>query len=278
MKRMMNARIVCWSVALLLVVTAPVAQGAPPADDTAGVVRIEMQVVRAPSPVTVVSDAVTVLPNPSAGDSTGRRSANARSAAKPAPAGNDTASAIAPPAGGAAPGVVVIFDNVSIRAGDALLRVVDGRIRDRAAAPDRDGSANGPWQMLSAPTILCKVGQEAAVTVGAAVSWMVRREDGCLVVEQSADVREGFSIRLRVDRADETTVSFKDIHLKMSMIADRAKIDGVPFDVGRPTIQTIETSAALSVRPDRLAMITLPAVTDDTAAIFVLLRAVLVQK
>ena len=268
MKRMTNTCLVGWGVASLIVVTAPAAQGAPPADDTTGVVRIEMQIVRAPAPVTVVSDAASASPDASADDSAKPRRAEARPEAKPAPAGNDSTGA----------GVVLIGDNVSIRAGDALLQVVDGRIRDRLAAADHDGLPHGACQTLSAPTILCNVGQDAAVTVGAAVSYMVRRDDGCLVVEQSPGVREGFSIRLRVDHADETTVSFKNIDLKISMVAERAKVDGVPFDVGRPTIRTIETSSALRLRPVRLALITLPAVTDDAAALFVLLRAVLAEE
>lgn len=128
------------------------------------------------------------------------------------------------------------------------------------------------WTTLTAPRLTCQVGQEACITVGEAVPYLVKRDDGSLVLERLEAV-EGITIRVLVDTADKDSVTFKTLRIKITQLIGREPIPDVPFDVGRPIVRSVEASAALRLGTEKLAIIALPVTHPGDRPIFVLLRA-----
>jgi len=170
-------------------------------------------------------------------------------------------------------GVTLIGRNIVVELGDAVLQLKDGRL-----PPHTNGTAGGEnadlgYRVLAAPKLMVSVGEQAAIGIGATVPYMVRRDDGSLVIEESQDIVEGVSIKVIIDKADENIVSLKKLNVRISTVVGRREIPGVPFDVGRPIIHSMETTSALSLGPEHVAVIALPRKKEDDSAIFVFLAA-----
>lgn len=172
-----------------------------------------------------------------------------------------------------ASGLAVIPDGALIGLGSLKLHVVDGRVVERADGVDREAGPDGGWKLFAAPRIQALVGQEASMTIGQRVPYMVQRDDGSLVVKQSDEASEGITISLLVDKTEGGLVSFAKLDLKLSTVIGRAAMAGVPFDVGRPTLRSVQVSTSLLVREGQLCVIPLPTNgSDDGPGLYLLLR------
>ncbi len=173
------------------------------------------------------------------------------------------------------PGITVISitDEATLKLGNSVLRLAKDKFFDAIDETNIYAGKSAAWEVLAAPRIRAKVGQQAGITIGTTVPYMVKREDGSLVVESAAEVNEGLAVKLTIDKAGEGLVSFKDISVEINRIAGRQKIAGVPFDVGRPIIQSMKVSSSMVLGADHVAIITLPRVTEDNPPIFIFLRA-----
>lgn len=129
-----------------------------------------------------------------------------------------------------------------------------------------DGSSP-PWKVLAAPRIAMPLGQDASVSVGREVPFMLRRDDGCLSVETSPDIVEGFSISLKAEKTDEQGIHFSAVEVRCSRVAGRQPLDGVPFEVGRPILDVRQTRSDLVLAPDHTGMFSLFKSADDSPVV-----------
>ena len=197
----------------------------------------------------------------------------------PAPAHDDDGAAtarVAPAENVAEPQVLATTpDGLTVLVADADRKLkLAGRVWSPTTADGtpRQQADSAVWTTLTAPRLACQVGQEACITVGEAVPYLVKRDDGSLVLERSEAV-EGITIRVLVDAADEDSVTFKTLGIKITQVVGREPIPDVPFDVGRPIVRSVEASAALRLGTEKLAIIALPVAHPGDRPIFVLLRA-----
>lgn len=131
-------------------------------------------------------------------------------------------------------------------------------------------------QLLTAPRLLAYVGEEASVSVGRQVPYMVQRDDGSLVVERSDDLLEGIFYDVTVSdvnaaQSDGEWTCLVDFHLKMSNVVGRQPIADVPFDVGRPIISSQETNSTVRLAAGTNVVMRLPKPSADDQPIFVVL-------
>lgn len=171
------------------------------------------------------------------------------------------------------PGATLLMNEARFRLGSREFKVADGRIVERVAGEERPLTGDEDIGTISAPSLICLVGQRAEIKMGAPVSYMVRDENGCLRVETSEDLVEGLSIEVLVDQADASRISIKELRVKMKTVVDRAEIPGVPFNVGRPEVRTVETSSSMSFAPERTVLITLPILSEQHPLVLVLIKA-----
>lgn len=144
---------------------------------------------------------------------------------------------------------------LAVRANGHALTMQDGKL----VSHTEDGATGAaPWQVLAAPRIGLAVGQQGVVSVGRPVSFMTRRDDGCLAVETDANTVEGAEISLTAKRADAREARFEDIRLRVTQVARREPLAGVPFDVGRPVLDTRETSLGITIPYGNVGIIPLP--------------------
>lgn len=150
-----------------------------------------------------------------------------------------------------------------------VLHFVDGDLKTESPA---DGGSP-PWSLLAAPRIMTLVGQPATMTIGQEVPYMVRREDGSLVVQRSDDTIEGLRFDLRVSAADDEAITFDEIRMKISRVTGRQPIADVPFDVGRPIVSSRETSMSLKLASGQVGVIRVPQGDSSDSPILLLIVA-----
>ena len=131
---------------------------------------------------------------------------------------------------------------------------------------------------IAAPRLLVYAGQDAALSVGREVPYMVARDDGSLVVERGENLIEGVFIELNVAEADGETIRFERLNIKISRVVGRQPIADVPFDVGRPIIQSRETDIALRLSAGQIAVVRFPRDNPDDPPILMLLSAKVVAE
>lgn len=142
--------------------------------------------------------------------------------------------------------------------GGSLKTIAFGK--DRRATSDEgiNDVSRAPWKLVVVPSVLSYVGQLAEISVGRPVSQMVKNSDGTLRIEPAGAAVEGAFVKITVERASATEVRLGSIDLKVSRVAGRQPIDGVPFDVGPPIMDSRETNLSLTIKPDDVAIIPLP--------------------
>lgn len=162
-----------------------------------------------------------------------------------------------------------------------LLRVRDGVLVSEPVSAKTEGTPreapSPPWDVISAPRVIMPLGQEAMVSVGRPVEYLTRDDDGCLRVESTESVTEGMELRLTASKLLEKGIRFTGIQLKVTRVEARQPIEGVPFDVGRPILDTRETQLDMTLDDGRIAMIPLPT-RDGEPAIIVFFLATRVEK
>lgn len=161
-------------------------------------------------------------------------------------------------------------------------------------------AASAAGSLISAPRLVAYVGQEASVSIGRQVPYMVPRDDGSLVVAHSDDLLEGVFADVKVSQVTEPGAAGKagapsdtgapgkprdasappspaaptcvvDFHLKLSSVTGRQPLADVPFDVGLPIISSRETLSTLRVTSGADVIMRLPQPNPDDQPIFVVL-------
>ncbi len=160
--------------------------------------------------------------------------------------------------------------DVTVEAGGHVLTMRDGRLVSLPPG-GLDSASKPPWQIVTAPRLAVEVGQVGQVSIGEPLSYMEQRDDGCLTVKES-DAVEGAGVKLKVEWAREANIRFSEIELEVSRLAGRQPIAGVPFEVGRPIIDTRRTSLGLTLERDQVGVIPLPQREQD-APLLVFLTA-----
>ena len=133
--------------------------------------------------------------------------------------------------------------------------------------------AQEKFSVLSAPRLIAYDGQLAAVSIGQAVPYMVQRPDGSLVVERSDELTEGLSVEMKGQITDDGGVTVTITRFKLTRVVGRQPIADVPFEVGRPVLHAIETSAVLRLGGQHAGVIRLPREDEDDDIMLVLVRA-----
>lgn len=154
-----------------------------------------------------------------------------------------------------------------VESGGCTLKIENGNL---VSTPEK---GNPPWTTIAAPQIVAALGQEAQITVGRPIAYLERGAGDCLVVKQSPDSFEGLSLKLKAERIDAKESRFSNIEVRFSQITGRQPLDGVPLDVGRPIIDTRETSLGLTIAPDMVAVIPLPQAPGEPALLIFLTAA-----
>ncbi|MCB9846688.1 MAG: hypothetical protein H6811_11975 [Phycisphaeraceae bacterium] len=109
---------------------------------------------------------------------------------------------------------------------------------------DFTGEAPPSVVMLSAPRIVAAPGQSATITIGTSAQYLEPAEDGLFRLVDSESF-EGVEISVRPKIDGEGVISLEPLEVRLSQVAERAPVTGLPFDVGRPTIRTVETRTSL---------------------------------
>jgi hypothetical protein len=153
-----------------------------------------------------------------------------------------------------------------------VLRYSNGALTTQSTEAATDASRKPPWQIVAAPRLRVAVGQDAQMTIGQPISYLEKRDDGCLELRQEPGQVEGVNLSLKVERAAEKEIRFQPIELKFSRVAGRQPVPDVPLDVGRPIIDSRETSLGCTLDRGNVAVIPLPQ-NDEDAPILVFLTA-----
>ncbi len=127
--------------------------------------------------------------------------------------------------------------------------------------------------VLAAPRVLTSVGQKAEIVMGAEVPYLAMRSDGLLELRREAEAYEGVSIEITPADAVEAFVMLDKLRIRVSLVASRQAIDGVPFDVGAPVMQTLEVSTAIRIAAGRAVVLALPRINDRAPLILAVVQA-----
>lgn len=122
-----------------------------------------------------------------------------------------------------------------------------------------------PWQIVSAPRIVVALHQQGTVSVGRPIQYLAKDANDCLKVEEAPGMMEGVELKLTASKILPEGIRFTGISLKFCRVTGRQPIDGVPFDVGRPIIDTRETSLDITLDNGKLAIIPLPQGENEPA-------------
>lgn len=157
-----------------------------------------------------------------------------------------------------------------------VLHVRDGALMTDPVDPNGAGkvkSTTPPWNVISAPRILANIGQEALVAVGRPVEYLARDEGGCLRVETAEGVTEGMELSLTPSKFMDKGIRFTGVKLKVTRVESRRPIEGVPFDVGMPIIDTRETQLDITLDDGNIAMMPLPTRAGEPSIIVFLMAS-----
>lgn len=113
-------------------------------------------------------------------------------------------------------------------------------------------------EVLAAPRMLTLVGQSSSIRMGAEVPYLARNAGGCLEVRHDAEAQEGVEIEFVASDASDEFVTVKTFRVRVTAVASRQAIEGVPFDVGAPVMRTIEVSTSLKLASGKPAILALP--------------------
>ena len=130
-----------------------------------------------------------------------------------------------------------------------------------------------PWKIIGAPKIVSAINQDAEISVGRPIAFLEKGGSDCLQLKYAPDAREGLTLKLRAERIDARESRFSSIEVKVSQVTGRQPVDGVPLDVGRPIIDTRETSLSLTIAVDQIAVIPLPQAPGEPAVLIFLTAA-----
>jgi hypothetical protein len=137
------------------------------------------------------------------------------------------------------------------------------QIVERVEGVEQVVTESADWSMLCAPRLMLRSGDAGEMSVGRSVPYMTLNADGSLSVHENEQAFEGIRISLRAEAASSDRIRLSDVRVRLSRLASRLPIEGVPFDVGAPVMQSREMSVSVTVAPTEVAMISMAAIVDD---------------
>lgn len=169
------------------------------------------------------------------------------------------------------PPVFELGDQGELRIGDrvwALGAALDDAERG-IVQPD------SPFTVLSAPRVVCRVGEDAILSIGTPIEWLVLDDEGCLRRADERDgplVQEGVEIRLRLTLANDDAIELAPMDVTLRQMVGRETVSDLALDVGKPILRERRIHRDVRVLRDRVAII--PIVLDlesDEDPIFVVI-------
>lgn len=172
------------------------------------------------------------------------------------------------------PPVFFLGDDGELRIGQQVWQL-GAALDDAERGIARPGS---PFTVLSAPRIRCRQGEEAVISMGTPVDYLLLDAHGCLRPAQPGRDpidAEGVDIRLRPALIDDEAVEFDPVDVSFRRVVSREPIEGVPFDVGRPVMHEDRLRRAFRLVGDDVAVMLLsrPDANEDGPIFVVISRA-----
>lgn len=240
----------------------------PPSPENADgpIVRIDVCIVQIP--------AGAVPP----GDGAGKVAA--RDIGESAPPGNPAASTSCPdgvadvvaldprrPAADGSMQVELMRDGSCLQVGSRRFIVAKAHLQPEGA----DTADADAMDVIAAPSIRARVGERAAITIGQAVSYMQKLDNGDLRLVVDNDCVEGVEVEALVSEVKEGLIHLDSLSVGLNTIERRERIDGVPFDVGRPVVQTRQVSCSLRMAEGNTAVVPLPVSAAHASTVLLLI-------
>lgn len=161
------------------------------------------------------------------------------------------------------PPVFFLGDDGALRIGRRVWRL-GAALDDAERGIERPGS---PFQVLSAPRVQCRAGDEAVISIGSPVDYLLRDERGCLRPadgERDPMETEGVVIRLRPTQITDEAVEFDPVEVRLRRVVRREAIEGVPMDVGRPVMREDHLERGFRLVGDDVAVMLLSRMDEGT--------------
>lgn len=167
------------------------------------------------------------------------------------------------------------FDS-ALLSGPAVLQIGDREVpvESMGAEPFKDVvGLSSAVKLSAAPQLITFVGSEASINMGTQLPYLEPDESGCLQLKWTDEFAEGITIEALADAADEASVHFKSINVKVHRLRGRKKLDDIPFDVGKPSVFTFGASMEIEIAKDATILLALPRMDDDMPLVLALVRA-----
>ncbi len=179
------------------------------------------------------------------------------------------------PAGATPPSQTIDENNVTF---DVLTCNAD-KLFEEVLTSEREAAAG---TLITAPRLIVCVDNESSIDIGRNVPYMVKRDDGSLVVEQSDDLLEGVFAKVKIaevsqPKSCDVPTCQVDLHVRISSVTGRRPIIGVPFDVGQPIISSRETVSTLRIASGTDVAIRMPQPNGDDKPVFAVLSVKIVE-
>lgn len=155
---------------------------------------------------------------------------------------------------------------LDIRAQGHRLSMKSGALTTETAKPtDTKAESKSPWTIIASPAIQVLLNQPAAIKVGQPVVYLEKRADGLFESRTTTEDVEGVSIELTASKVLPKGIRFTGVQAKVHRVAHREPVDGLPLPVGKPRIETRETSLDITLDDGRVAIIPLPQAEHEPA-------------
>jgi len=116
-----------------------------------------------------------------------------------------------------------------------------GQWRFVVGGPNED-LANGPFSILTSPRVVVLDRQNATISIGQAVQYLVpAEEEGLFRVVTDEPLSEGVAISVTPRLMESGSILLEPMTVKLRELVDRADVEGLSISgVGKPVIETTE--------------------------------------
>ncbi len=127
-------------------------------------------------------------------------------------------------------------------------------------------------EYLYSPRLLVFSGQKASMMTGSFRPHLIKENDGCLRLSEGNEFTDGTKLEVGATLQDDGNILLDPLTASFSQMVGREKIEGVPFDVGKPIVQTAAMSMSLVISQKATAVFALPRFDENAPVILVLIR------
>lgn len=143
-----------------------------------------------------------------------------------------------------------------------------------------EGLDDSPFTLLSAPRVLVLDGQEAMISIGQAVEYLVPADEkGTFRVVTSDDASEGIAITVTPRLRPDGTILLDPVEFEFREVASRKPVEGLSMqNVGKPVMRTVSQCASVVVAQDETVMIPVMHSDFEKRPMFLFVRPRLVKE